>query len=77
MKLTDYKGFEVHLPTSGGKAGTGFNKTSTIQVRKNSMIVKQFRFYMADNESQRNALRNARAHIDQESANELTRACGR
>lgn len=44
MKLHDYKGYEFHQPTSGGKAGKGCNRTSTIQIRQGNCIVKQFRF---------------------------------
>ncbi len=61
MKITDYKGFEIHLPDSGGKAGKGHNVTSTIQVRTGSCIVKQFRFEMASRESRLAAIAKARA----------------
>lgn len=44
MKICDYKGFEIHIPTSGGKAGKNRNISSTIQLRKDGCIVKQFRF---------------------------------
>lgn len=40
--------FEFHLPMSGGKAGHGRNRTSTIQVRRNGCVVKQFRFNVSD-----------------------------
>ena len=30
----EYKGYQIYTPTSGGKAGKGYNKTSTLQVRK-------------------------------------------
>jgi hypothetical protein len=43
--------FELHVPTSGGKAGAGRNLTSNVQVRKNCMIVKQFRFRTNDDAS--------------------------
>jgi hypothetical protein len=44
MKLAELYGYELHLPMSGGKAGKGYQKTSSIQVRRNNVIVKQFRF---------------------------------
>lgn len=39
--------YYLHHPKSGGKAGKGRNKTSTVQVRKDNMIVKQFRYSLA------------------------------
>jgi hypothetical protein len=44
MKYRTVGGYEIHLPTSGGKAGADLNKTSALQVRKDSCIVKQFKF---------------------------------
>lgn len=44
MKILDCKEFEIHVPTSGGKAGKGKNVTGSVQVRCRSQIVKQFRF---------------------------------
>lgn len=44
MKIATLGDFEIHLPTSGGKAGSGRNKTSSFQVRRAGVIVKQFRF---------------------------------
>lgn len=40
---------------SGGKAGKGHNKTSTIQVIRDSMIIKMFRFTVNNPESMRKA----------------------
>lgn len=39
--------YQLHFPKSGGKAGKWRNKTSTVQVRKDSIIVKQFRYKLA------------------------------
>lgn len=40
--------YHLYLPTSGGKAGKGANVTSTIQVVKDGLLVKQIRFKLAD-----------------------------
>jgi hypothetical protein len=66
MKLTEYKGFEVHIPTSGGKAGKGCNKTSTIQLRRKSSIAKQFSFVVADSASRTEAVAKARKWADEQ-----------
>ena len=60
MKIAALNGYEVHLPTSGGKAGKGKAKSGSIQVRRDSCIVKQFRFRWADKASRLNAIRAAR-----------------
>ena len=46
MKFDTYRGYSRHLPTSGGKAGKGRNKTSTVQIRTldGSQIVKSIRY---------------------------------
>lgn len=67
MKIADYKGYEVHVPTSGGKAGTGCNQTSTVQVRLGCNIVKQFRFTVDSPDSRKTALRKARDFINKDS----------
>ena len=54
------KGIEIVMPTSGGKAGKGCNKTSSLQVRKDNMIVKQFRFTVNDPVSRKKAMDKAR-----------------
>jgi hypothetical protein len=64
MKILEYKGHELHLPTSGGKAGTGHNVTSTVQARRGGCIVKQARYKMYDVESYKKALRKVREFID-------------
>jgi hypothetical protein len=61
MLITTINGYEFHLPTSGGKAGKGNQKTSTIQVWKDNQIVKQFRFTINDNESRKAAVAKAKA----------------
>jgi hypothetical protein len=43
MLIAKYQGFELHQPTSGGKAGTDRNVTTSVQVRRDNMIVKQIR----------------------------------
>lgn len=65
--MIPYKGYEIHIPTSGGKAGKGFNKTSSLQVRKNSCIVKTFRFQTACTSCSTgaaDAVRRAKAWVD-------------
>lgn len=70
MKIQDYKGFEFHLPQSGGKAGKNRNLTTSLQVRRNSCIEKQFRF-QADSRLGKNlALAKAEAYCDNKLAEE-------
>lgn len=64
MKLYDYSGYELHRPTSGGKAGKGYNKTSTIQVRKGDCIVKQFKFELAIFMDKERAINKAKNWIE-------------
>jgi hypothetical protein len=64
MKVTDYKGYEVHIPSSGGKAGKGCNLTSSIQMRKGGRIAKQFRFSMTDAEARSATIAKARKWAD-------------
>lgn len=63
MKITDFQGYEIHLPSSGGKAGKGKNVMSSIQARKNNQILKQFRFTVSSPESQRPAMRKLKNWI--------------
>ncbi len=66
MKLTDYKGYSIHVPTSGGKAGKGRNRTSTIQICKTDggrVIVKQIRFVLYEPDSRINAMQKAKDFI--------------
>jgi hypothetical protein len=68
MKIATVCGYELHKPTSGGKAGKGRNKTSTIQVRSGTQILAQFRFSTASIFSQREALAKARQWCEVERA---------
>jgi hypothetical protein len=55
---------------SGGKAGRGLNKTSTIQIRDEiNCIVKQFQYVVNDSESERKAFRRAKKYIKQKGNN--------
>lgn len=63
MKVGELNGFTFHVPTSGGKAGFGFNVTSTIQVHKGGCIVKQFRFKVDDDQSKSTAIAKAKAFV--------------
>lgn len=66
MKVASYQGgVEIHIPTSGGKAGKGYNKTSTIQVWQGSQIVKQIRFTVLDEASRKRAYEKAKACVRQ------------
>lgn len=47
------------IPTSGGKAGKGHNKTSGVQVLRDGLLIKNFRFTVGDDESRDNALLKA------------------
>ncbi len=66
--------YEYLLPTSGGKAGRGCNKTSTIQVRFNQCVIKQVRFNVADPESRKAAVRKAKQFVDQHKAVQSAKA---
>lgn len=46
--ITTLHGYEIHLTTSGGQAGRGHNRTASLQVRHNGMIVKTVRFVADD-----------------------------
>lgn len=65
MKICDFKGYEMHLPTSGGKAGKGNQKTSTIQVRGGGQIVAAFRFEIASKDSMNAAIQRAKDYATQ------------
>jgi len=65
--MTKAFGFIIKLARqTGGKAGKGYNKTSTIQVVKDDCIVKQFRYTVDDAASfaqvSRKAIDYARDH---------------
>ena len=55
---------KVAKPT-GGKAGKGHNKTSTVQIldMECSTILKQFRFYVKDTVSKLKAFKKAKAFV--------------
>lgn len=63
MKIGDFGGFEIHVPTSGGKAGKYHAITSNIQIRCDNRILKQFRFIIADSESRKSAMRKTKEWI--------------
>lgn len=58
--------YELHVPTSGGKAGKGQNLASTIQVRFAGSIKKQIRFILTDSESRKQAIAKARQFVAQQ-----------
>lgn len=49
---------------SGGKAGRGRNKTSTVQVFYGNLLVKQYRFLMSSPESLIHATEKAKAYVE-------------
>lgn len=63
--------YELHQPTSGGKAGTGCNKTGTIQVRLHNLLIKQERYDVAapteHPRSRYNAIQRAKTFITKHS----------
>lgn len=60
MIETCQNGYELHVPTSGGKAGKGLNRTSALQVRLGNQIVHQVRFRTASPEARAEAVQKAR-----------------
>lgn len=64
MKICDYRGTALHQPQSGGKAGKGRNKTSTIQVRDDFGIVKQFRYDVDSFQALKSAVAKAKLYVD-------------
>jgi hypothetical protein len=63
MKIAELNGFSAHLPLSGGKAGKGHQKTGAIQVRRENLIVKQFRFVWDEKSSRLKAIRSAKLYM--------------
>ena len=59
MKVKDVKAYQIHRPTSGGKAGKGRNHTSTLQVRDGGQILKQFRYNVGNAQSYEAAMAKA------------------
>lgn len=53
-------GYKIRLPTSGGKAGKGRNRTSTVQVLKDGCLKAQFRFLVDDINSYHLAMQKAK-----------------
>jgi hypothetical protein len=82
----NYRGFEIGLPRqSGGKAGCGCNKTSTVQVlyrldSESVLLIKQIRFKVIDVEGTRanikQAIKKATDYVDSGAAAEKVKACG-
>lgn len=64
MKLADYRGYEITLPMSGGKAGKGKQKTSSIQVRVNGFLIHQTRFRVDNPAARKSALERAKLFLD-------------
>jgi hypothetical protein len=64
MKVAEYRGYEIRLPESGGKAGKGHNKTTSYQVLCDGFILKQFRFIVGCPLSSKSAARRARLFIE-------------
>jgi hypothetical protein len=84
--MKKYKGFEIgHARQTGGKAGTGFNKTSTIQItyRVNSesyLLIKNIRFNVGTPDETRaavkTAIQKAMDYVDSGEAMKKVKACG-
>ncbi len=63
MIITSIGEYQIYLPTSGGKAGKNKQKTSSIQIRKGGLILKQYRFDVNSDESRRSAVAKAKKFI--------------
>lgn len=67
LELEDHRGkkYKIKLPIqSGGKAGKGHNKTSTIQViYEGIMVAKQIRYTVADPASKNKAIKKALEYV--------------
>lgn len=59
-----YRGYDLYQPTSGGKAGKGHAKTSSIQVRLDNRLLTQFRYKVGDGLSQATAWKSAKQYAD-------------
>lgn len=68
MIIQEYKGFVLRRPTSGGKAGKGYNVSSSIQVMKVSgmrrMMKWQTRYLVHDMKSKQRAIARCKAWIN-------------
>lgn len=63
-KLGQIGRFVVLVPTSGGKAGKGCARTSSIQLRVDGCIARQFRFDLGSDTSRARALIKAKEWAD-------------
>jgi hypothetical protein len=66
VKIADYKGHTIWLPTSGGKAGKGHAQTTALQARRNGFIVARARFTVSDENGMVKPIRKLRATIDRQ-----------
>ncbi len=68
MKITEYRGYDIHLPTSGGKAGKGHNKTCSLQIctsdGRSRRVHKLVRFNVAEVGSRSAAVQKAKDYIN-------------
>jgi hypothetical protein len=84
--MKKYKGFEIGTAReTGGKAGTGCNKTSTVQItyRVNSesyLLIKNIRFKIGTPDETRasvkKAIKKATDYVDSGEAMKKVKACG-
>jgi hypothetical protein len=63
MKIAEMGKYEIHAPTSGGKAGKGNNRTSTVQVRLGNQLKKQIRYTVGKPKARELAIDKARSFI--------------
>ena len=62
----NYKGYEIRQARlSGGKAGKGYNRTSTMQVYGGNHIIKQIRFLVGKPYEITQAVGKAKLFIDE------------
>jgi hypothetical protein len=59
IHLGECNGYTLRWPQSGGKAGTGRNKTGSIQILSGNRLVKSIRFTVGDVDSKRAAWNKA------------------
>ncbi len=61
----EYKGYIIQDPrSSGGKAGRGKNRTSNVQVKKDGLVKKQFKYDLGKQEWKDAAIECAKEWID-------------
>lgn len=66
----EYKDFIIKKAKStGGKAGKGKNKTSTIQVVKNNQVLKQFKYSLFKQHKLFSAIGKAKYYVIEQSVN--------